>query len=858
MQCTLSVAYRKQPAKTEAIKWSELMFFAQVFEDREVELKMFLHLWKSYTIIARISSSITQMTDQQFCNDSINILTKHRCEGVIAMKRLPLDLIENIKTSIEMDIIIILGDLKEGTVFHSINFVGLLTCKDLLKQLGYKDLEVSITDPEAVLGLIRKTVLLLDMALVSYVRSHSPRLGDAELESTRQCVELSQGEDSFGFKCYWVTLTCLNAFLDGQRVWVFELFTRSPDKSYAEQDMATRPTSILTKMRDLADIWGPVYVVGTAFGLIEHYVVSKGVICRVDEKQKCAVSGAVQCHYYSRSSFFRKKAYKLLSRDPDLPLAEDDLLLIGGGLQENPECNYKLSDLWRDPALNFTVPGTKESVWRMDTRAVAIGFSRIFNVTVSGSQKLLPQTTLKQHILDKWTANPSRANPGIFNQYLGVEVSHCTGNARRISLRKLMLSAPIWELLNRQTPGWTSTPWGSVLVKALLEDDENFIFHVWKDFAPERAEIANQFCSLLELLDSTGFAEGGQFHAAMLYNNHEMALPIPTKVNDWSIALRDTHINAAYVMINEICLNCEVPDHSTSSCFIQKAYTVLQTQIATEHPDDALTKTGYYILRPEGERLVQVDVGSHNIFLLTPASPGSKVISLLTLRRPRVCSEVRDQSRGFKREMVYLRASSQSFHGKAKQKGAKGLGQVPSPEEEIRPLRTTVRRSSRKHQEVDEVDDKQKESTQCEEPLRSHSGRPLQAQPIGLSESSSRHRASGSSSHHTRPQVFAGSAPPNPNHITKPSELHRRHDRQQNDAESNYQAPQPPREHDRFSGPRIPGPVDDGLTRSDVYGQSIIPSNLGVHSILNDIANYDLGDDDADYEGESLGRIDDA
>ena len=88
-------------------------------------------------------------------------------------------------------------------------------------------------------------------------------------------------------------------------------------------------------MRDLADIWGPVYTVPTASGLIKHYVISKGVICRVGKKQKCSVSGAVQCHYYSRSCFFRKKASKLLSRDPDLLLAENDLLLIGGGLKEN-------------------------------------------------------------------------------------------------------------------------------------------------------------------------------------------------------------------------------------------------------------------------------------------------------------------------------------------------------------------------------------------------------------------------------------------------------------------------------------------------------------------------------------------
>ena len=160
----------------------------------------------------------------------------------------------------------------------------------------------------------------------------------------------------------------------------------------------------------------------------------------------------VQCHYYSRSSFFRRRASRLLSRDADLLLAEDDLLLIGGGLRENRDCKYTLSDLARDSSSDFMVLGTTKSVWKLDTRGIAVGVSKIFGITMSGSQKLIPQTTLKQHILDKWTANPSRANPGIFNQHIGVEVSHCTGNARRLSLRELMVSAPMAKVLERQTP----------------------------------------------------------------------------------------------------------------------------------------------------------------------------------------------------------------------------------------------------------------------------------------------------------------------------------------------------------------------------------------------------------------------
>jgi len=341
-----------------------------------------------------------------------------------------------------------------------------------------------------------------------------------------------------------------------------------------------------------------------------------------------------------------------------------------------------------------------------------------------------------------------------------------------------MISDPIWEVLERQTPGWTSTPWGSSFKRALFDYDREAIFQVWKDFASDRANFAGLLCCLLELLNCTGLIEGKKFHAAMLYENEEYALPIHTDINDWSIPLRDTHITAAYVIINEICLDCEVPNHSTSSCHIQNAYTVLQTQFATERPRGASRGNETYILRPDGQRLKQVDVGSSDIFLLTSASLSSNFLNLFN--KTRDCLEVRDQFRGSTTNTVYIRASHRSCHGKNKPKSNVAFEHIASLEEERRGSGPNTRQSIHNQQEESAIEDTQNIGIQLGGHFRSQSDESPQTQPA---------------------------------------------------------AP-------LSSRPHIPSGVDGSLIMSDVYGQSVYPNRPGGHSILDDLANHELWDDD--------------
>jgi hypothetical protein len=110
--------------------------------------------------------------------------------------------------------------------------------------------------------------------------------------------------------------------------------------------------------------------------------------------------------------------------------------------------------------------GTVASSWAFDERQVGFSASQYVGITVLGTQKKLPCTTQKQAIWNKWTNQPTRANPRMLNSYLGVEISHCTGNARRVKLRDIFTMKPIQALIDRQFPDLLSLEFGMSLQAA--------------------------------------------------------------------------------------------------------------------------------------------------------------------------------------------------------------------------------------------------------------------------------------------------------------------------------------------------------------------------------------------------------
>jgi len=167
------------------------------------------------------------------------------------------------------------------------------------------------------------------------------------------------------------------------------------------------------------------------------------------------------------------------------------------------------------------------------------------------------------------------------NNYYGVEISHCTGNARRVPFKYILLMEPVQELLERQIPKWSISTWGMSFQKALMNDSNDAIFQFWNDYVEQRPLVGQLVRCVLDVLDNTGKTDFS-FRAAFLHQNRELGVDLDIENNEWAGLLRDSYLMATYAVINKICLECRQPDHTTSICGDESRYTVLQTHIGVK------------------------------------------------------------------------------------------------------------------------------------------------------------------------------------------------------------------------------------------------------------------------------------
>ncbi|KIW09894.1 hypothetical protein PV08_11995 [Exophiala spinifera] len=620
-------------------------------------------LWTSYLILCRVLANFDALSEANFCTSYYSILLEQSDRNVAEIVKIPRDTLDDIKTGIEAAASQICAtDINPDRIYMHLLACVEGPCSKLLKilHLPTSDLSESST---AILALCRALSLLADLGLVSYVGSHTTRFDKENLSKEIQVTDVGNGDsDSLHFDCRTRSLACLSGFLDGEQVWVFRC-SIGKLKALPLKDDPHPGLYILTHIEEFADVWGPVWSMSAEKGppgSIRQHNVSKGVICRVDEAAT-QEGKPVRCHWYGWGKFQMRRAHRLLSLSKPLYLEKDDLLLIGTRSRDNPDCKYTLDQFEADYGHELAVLGGECSVWEseLDSRSGSLSFSKIFGVSVSGTQKRRPQTSLKQLILARWKTSLQTANPGVLNQYYGVEVSHCTGNARRVRIKDLLLMSTIQSLLELHFPQWSSLPWGSMFSAALQSDDPEAVFEVWVRFQENRADMAALVCYVLEILDKTGKREDG-LAAAFLNNRQEYSITFDDHLNDWSSLLRDTHLMATYAVINDVCIECHTPDHSTATCNGEAACTVLGTRLGFE---SAVTPELVRV-QPHGQLCKILERLDPETLRMSPISGVAMAGVILSI--PRVASgvEIRDVTvKAGRLYKIFLRASNTSYGG---------------------------------------------------------------------------------------------------------------------------------------------------------------------------------------------------
>jgi ubiquitin len=641
-----------------------------------------ISLCKSYAIIQSVIERFDLLVSRKFSSTFFSILVLRDHQDTAEIVKISREALDGIIDALLFAISIARSEsnplnnsasvdagLKTLVMPALLSFLGLLGCAPNASE------QLELESLPNILEMCLVIAYLLDLGLICYVGSHGSRFDQEYFGRELPSLNVN-AQGKLQFDCRLQPLACLNSFLNAKSVWTFCLRVNAGQP--LTPATVIKKLSILTTIDALSDIWGPVWAetpskddsLATSSGPVRvtKYHVSKGCIRRVRVGDSPSKPGVVECHWYSWAEEQRRRFSRLISgpfrTTEELTMSLDDKLLIGTEMTVKYSCTFTLQEYEMNFGDMIRESGPKPSTWRFDGVAAALQIAapKVITFQIEGQSKKLPETTVKEDAWQKWNSRPENANPGILNNYYGVEISHCTGNARRVPLKHILLMDPVIELLERQMPGWASTPWGLDFEKALQTESDDAVFQFWRKHKDARPLAGRLVFSVLDALEQTGTTDSG-LHAAFLHQNRERIVKIETKNNEWAGLLKDSYLTAAYAVVNNVCLEFKRPDHTTSICLDDRRFSVLQTEIGMQRGSTFKSRVK---IEPHGQKFKTVDQGSEAQqapHLLTPE--GGLESTLQLLNRPALAKELLNQHPHDPRRnhKVMLRSSRPSFGG---------------------------------------------------------------------------------------------------------------------------------------------------------------------------------------------------
>jgi len=628
------------------------------------------NLWKSYLILCRVINSFTVLQRALFCGEFYSVLVEHPTEHVAELVEIRLSQLHELRTGIESTISLVFsGALSSDseTTARAIR-TSLCASNEILSSLHFpQHTHSSAPSLGHTLLMCRIVVLLLDLGMVSYIGSHGSPFG-TYVQSDAESIEFQDHTvaASYGFSCNLRSLACLEGFLD-TRVWVF----RSNEKhSNLKGDDNLAKWEVLTKMNLFADVWGPVWAVPAPNRAdeVREYILSRGRITFLTGDSN--IEGTILCHWSPIIDPTVENNFGTTSSS--LYISPQSVLLIGASLRESPNCIYKLRHYEEDYGDSMGFLGTIPEAWRLDERQLGLSLGQYGVLNVAGTQKRLPGVSLKEHIWNKFNLSPQTASIEWLNNLMGVEISHCTGNARRIRLKDMLRLKQVRERLHHCHPNWEQTGWGEAFSTALEADTFGPMRRLWDEHFEMRGDIAKLVSNILQILHHTG-EKGDNLIAAYLNRGVDKQVLLKVRGNDWARCLRDSDRMATYAVVGDTCLQCSTA--ITVPCRQTRAPTVLQTEIRfgrelPEEGGDVWLVPGGIALRIVGD--------------INDIEKEIKLVPTTSILRPRVRATqvIESTGRGRRSRRVYsatIMSSTRSYGGMSEKRQAieprRGAGQ---------------------------------------------------------------------------------------------------------------------------------------------------------------------------------------
>jgi hypothetical protein len=309
-----------------------------------------------------------------------------------------------------------------------------------------------------------------------------------------------------------------------------------------------------------------------------------------------------------------------------------DLIRIGTIATVNSSCAIDERESFNSSTPAFEKLGIQDTVWLHDESQIGISGGQYVLAQYNRTKHRRAGTTLKTSMLDD-VRNQFYLARDVLNDLSGVQVSFCTGVARRVPLRVLM--ADLMPIVAEITPH-------DQAIWAQLNDKEQGIQALrsgaltdwFKTLSPDQANFIDQLIGkVLLMLERTGVnEEGNELTVAWIYRRPPyrcFKIPTSSKPNSWMRVLADSSDCATFAYITINCLEtntikCRGPSprwHSTTP-LLETA--VLRHNLQPSIPLGPLEHKKTYFFK-KMDSLLQVAVerqpGSSNVSLyVSPSS----------------------------------------------------------------------------------------------------------------------------------------------------------------------------------------------------------------------------------------------
>jgi len=508
-------------------------------------------------LLIGVFRAIDVMRQFNFSCDRFTILVAYpERSGIVEMHSLTTqDLRRLLDLIFKEGILEIRGDAEEHK--HLSMFLDILGLK-VEDPLSFQSDRPSYKEILLLLHFLTLIIQSLCIGIHLYSNSHSGFPGHEELDEV-QLIGLNYGPSSINVRVRPQQLACLGDMIGGP-VWVFEAFDTKMPSIIDPLPEPVPKLYLLGRVSDVVDTWGAASFVCQKGPNAEENIVQinigggkiQAVPTAVLEEGNHPKVAEVLCHWIPMHQSFQWPL-------PTASVRVSDRVLIGifmaQGLIPNPQC----PPLSQGGGLCGTVSalGTTPGGWEMDQFQLGINGGQTVTIGMLGVWKRIPSRTLKTVMMEIWRGEGSlRLLVGRW----GLEISPCTGNARRVLLYSLLGHKGVISYID----SCLGQEWGGFradIVAALASEKTEFERFYKTVDGNQRDWALKALGKGLSILSQTGVDKKGKEITAWLLSHEECvpaALTITADRSPWVGMLRESESCAVFAAIVPFCLQLDI------------------------------------------------------------------------------------------------------------------------------------------------------------------------------------------------------------------------------------------------------------------------------------------------------------